>query len=164
MIRTARVLYLTALGLWVGGMATLAFVVAPTLFRAAPSRAVAGTLFGAVLRSFGPVQIALGGIAAVALVVLMQGGELRRRSGFLRLSALLLMLLLSCNAQFILGPAIERERAAVPNFDSLPPGVPARARFDSLHKWSVWLGSVTLLTGAVLLARSAATLKSTDAA
>jgi hypothetical protein len=164
MIRAARVLYFTALGLWVGGMATLAFVVAPTLFRTAPSRAVAGTVFGAVLRNFGPVQIALGAVAAAAVILLMQAGELRRRSGFLRLLALFLMLLLSCNAQFILGPAIERERTTVPNFDSLPPGVPARARFDSLHKWSVWLGSLTLLAGAGLFARSVATLKSTDAA
>jgi hypothetical protein len=164
MIRAARVLYFTALGLWVGGMATLAFIVAPTLFRTASSRAVAGTLFGAVLRSFGPLQLVLGGIAAVSVIVLMQFGELRRRSGLLRLAALLLMLLLSCNAQFNLGPAIERERASVANFDGMPPGVPARARFDSLHKWSVWLASVTLLTGVGVLACSAATMKSSDAA
>jgi hypothetical protein len=164
MIRTARVLYFTALGLWVGGMATLAFVVAPTLFRTASSRAVAGTLFGAVLWNFGALQLALGGIATVSVILLIQGGELRRSSGLLRLASLILMLLLSCNAQFILGPAIERERAKVANFDSLPPGVPARARFDMLHRWSVCLGSVTLLTGAGLLARSAATLKSSDGA
>jgi uncharacterized membrane protein len=164
MIRTARALYFSALGLWVGGMATLVFVVAPAVFKTAPSRAVAGTIFGAVLRAFGPLQIALGIVAALAVAVLIKTGELKARSGLLRLSVLLLMLLVACNAQFILGPAIERERASIVNFDTLPAGVPGRARFDSLHKWSVWLASVSLLAGAGLLARSAATVKSSDGA
>ena len=164
MIRAARSLYFTALGLWVGGMATLAFVVAPTLFRTAPSRAVAGTIFGSILKSFGTLQIALGCVALVAALWMMLRGDLEKRSGVCRLAVLVVMLLLACNAQFYLGPAIERERTTVVNFDSLPPGVPARARFDSLHKWSVWLGSVTIFLGLGLFARSAWTLKSSDAA
>jgi len=160
MMRAARAVYFTALGVWVGGMATLAFVVAPTLFRTV--RPVAGTAFGAILRAFGPMQIALGVLAALAVAVLMKGGELRPRSGGLRLGVLLLMLLIACNAQFVLGPAIDRERESIVNFDSLPRGVPARARFDSLHKWSVWLASISLLAGAGLLVRSGATVKAAD--
>jgi hypothetical protein len=162
MIRAARAVYFTALGLWVGGMATLAFVVAPTVFRTVKPRALAGSTFGAVLQSFGPMQIALGVLAALAVAVLMKGGDLRPRSGRLRLGVLLLMLLIACNAQFVLGPAIERERDSIVNFDSLPAGIPRRARFDSLHKWSVWLASISLLAGAGLLARSAATMKASD--
>ncbi|MBI3856366.1 MAG: DUF4149 domain-containing protein [Planctomycetes bacterium] len=162
MNRAVRALYFTALGLWVGGMATLAFVVAPTLFNASLPRATAGTIFGSVLRNFGPIQLALGVVAALAVLVLMKGGELKARSGLLRLSALTLMLLLACNAQFYLGPAIEHERASIANFDTMPPGVPARARVDSLHRWSVCLGTVPLFTGLGLLACSAAMLKSPD--
>jgi hypothetical protein len=160
MIRAARTVYFTALGIWVGGMATLAFVVAPTLFRTV--RPVAGTAFGAILRAFGPMQIALGVLAILAAAILIKGGDLRPRSGGLRLGVLLLMLLIACNAQFVLGPAIERERESIANFDSLPRGIPARARFDSLHKWSVWLASISLLAGAGLLVRSAATIKGPD--
>jgi len=161
MNKAARAIYFTALGLWVGGMATLAFVVAPTVFRTVP-RATAGTIFGSVLKAFGPLQIGLGIVAAIAVGILIKGGELKLRSGLLRLGVLAVMLLVACNAQFVLGPAIERERTALVNFDSLPPGVPARARFDSLHKWSVWLGSVSLLAGVGLLVRSAATVKPPD--
>jgi uncharacterized protein DUF4149 len=162
MIRAARAVYFTALGLWVGGMATLAFVVAPTVFRTAPSRAIAGTIFGSVLRSFGPVQIVLGIVAVLAVAVLLKSREVQPRSGWLRLSVLVVMLLVACNAQFVLGPAIERERNSIPNFDSVPAGVPVRARFDSLHAWSVRLASVSLLAGVGLLAVSAARAKSSD--
>jgi hypothetical protein len=153
MIRAARALYLTALGLWVGGMATLAFIVAPTLFRLA--RPVAGTVFGSILRSFGIFQIVLGLIALVAVVVLHATGNVRPKTGYIRLGILLLMLLLVCGSQFFIAPAIERERAAVPNFDSVPAGVPARARFDALHRWSVRVAGLTLLLGAGLLIVSA---------
>jgi hypothetical protein len=72
------------------------------------------------------------------------------------------MLLIACNAQFVLGPAIEHERTSIPNFDSVPAGVPARARFDSLHAWSVRFASISLLAGLGLLAWSAATVKPAD--
>lgn len=162
MIRAVRALYFTALGLWVGGMATLAFVVAPTLFRV--TRPTAGLAFGAILRSFGPFQLVLGAIASVTVVVLLNSGEVSPRAGWIRLGVLVLMLLLVCTSQFYLGPAIDRERNAVPNFDSIPRGVPAKARFDSLHRTSVVLASATLLLGVGLLALSAAGVKSRDGA
>src|SRR6185436_2080413 len=118
--------------------------------------------FGAVLHSFGPLQIALGVLAVLAVALLIKGGDLRPRRGGFRLGVLLLMLLIACNAQFVLGPAIERERDSIVNFDTVPAGVPQRARFDSLHKWSVWLASISLLAGVGLLARSAATPKAPD--
>jgi hypothetical protein len=154
MIRAARTLYVTALGLWVGGMATLAFIVAPTVFKAAP-RPLAGTIFGSILRNFGVLEIAFALIASAAVVVLQASGNLRAKIGTLRLGVLLLMLFLVCGSQFYIAPAIERERVAVPNFDSLPAGVPARARFDALHRWSVRMAGLTLLLGAGLLIVSA---------
>jgi uncharacterized membrane protein len=162
MIRTARALYFTALGIWVGGMATLAFIVAPTLFRTA--RPVAGTVFGAILRGFGTLQVVLGVIAVVAVVLLMKAGELKTRTGGIRLGVLAVMLLLVVTSRFYLGPAIERERNSIANFDAIPTGVPAKARFDSLHRWSVRLAGATLIAGAGLLALSAATSKSSDGA
>src|SRR5206468_923341 len=138
--------------------ATLAFVVAPTVFRTAPSRAVAGTIFGAVLRTSGTVQIVLAFVAVAAVVILQLSGDLRPKTGFLRAGVLLFMLLLVCGSHFFIGPAIERERASIANFDSMPPGVPARARFESLHKGSVMLGAVTLVAGAALLVVKAAML------
>lgn len=162
MIRAVRALYFTALGLWVGGMATLAFVVAPTLFRV--TRPSAGMAFGAILRSFGFFQLAFGAIVTLTLVILLKAGEVSPRAGWIRLGVLVLMLLLVCTSQFYLGPAIDRERNALPNFDSIPRGVPAKARFDALHRASVVLAGATLVLGVGLLALSAAGLKNRDGA
>ena len=162
MIRVVRALYVTALGLWVGGMATLAFIVAPTLFRT--NRPVAGQLFGAILRAFGPLQLALGAVAVLTTLVLVKAGEVKGRPALTRLGVLGLMLVLVCVSQFYVGPAIERERDLIPNFDAIPSGVPAKARFDSLHRWSVRLAGVTLVAGVGLLALSAAGSKTPDGA
>ena len=159
MIRAARALYFTVLGVWAGGMATLAFIVAPTLFRSAPSRAIAGSLFGSVLRSFGTLELVLGLLAVAAVLLLWWKADLSPKGGTVRIVVLSLMIGLSALSGFHLGPAIERERASIPNFESVPARVPARARFDSLHAWSVRVGALTLLLGVGLLAGSAATLK-----
>jgi len=158
-MRAARTLYLTALGLWVGGMVTLAFIVAPAIFRGVASRADAGTIFGSILHTFGMVQMLLALFALAAVVVLQVGGDFRPRHGFFRLGILLVMLVLVCVSQYVVAPAIEAQRRAIPNFDSVPAGVPARARFDALHKWSVRLAGLTLVLGAGLLVVSAAKLK-----
>jgi hypothetical protein len=101
-------------------------------------------------------------VAAVA--ALMKSGELKMRTGLMRLGVVVVMLLLVCTAQFHIAPALQHERESIPNFDSIPSGVPAKARFDSLHGWSVRLAGTTLLLGAGLLALSAATSKSSDGA
>ncbi len=164
MIRAAQAVFLTALGLWVGGMATLAFIVAPTVFRTAPSRGVAGGIFGAILQSFGGVQIILALLCLAALIVLVLKGGLRGKSGSLRIGAVALMLGLVLVSQYHVAPAIAHERETIPNFDALPSGVPQKARFDSLHKWSVRLAGTTLLLGLGLLLCSTATLRSADGA
>lgn len=158
MTRGGRALFFTALGIWVGGMFTLAVVVAPSVFHLAPSRAAAGTIFGGVLRLFAPWQINLGGLAVVAVVMLRISGDLSLKAALTRGGILLAMLLLVVVSRFYITPEIERERAA-PGFDSIPSGTPARARFDSLHSWSVRLAGLTMLTGAGLLVVSAASLK-----
>lgn len=159
-----RAVHIVSLGLWVGGMATLGFIVAPALFRAAPSRALAGRMFGTVLGAFGPYGIVLGLVALLALGVWWGLGGMRRRTGFLRMGALVVMLGLSLGSHFGLGPAIERERASVPQFDALPPGVPARARFESLHRASVGVATATLVLGIALLACSGSQARSSDGA
>jgi uncharacterized membrane protein len=164
MIRAAQSIFVSALGLWVGGMATLAFIVAPATFRAAPSRAVAGSIFGSILQSFGSVQIILALLCVASLIVLTLTGGLRGRNGLLRIATVSIMLALVLVSQFHVAPAIARERETIPNFDALPPGVPQKARFDSLHKTSVRLGGVTLFLGLGLLVCATATLRSADGA
>jgi uncharacterized membrane protein len=127
MIRAAQSIFVSALGLWVGGMATLAFIVAPATFRTAPSRAVAGSIFGSILQSFGSVQIVLALLCVASLIVLTLKGGLRGRNGLLRIATVSIMLALVLVSQFHVAPAIARERETIPNFDALPPGVPQKA-------------------------------------
>lgn len=157
MIRVARALYFTALGLWVGGMATLAFIVAPTLFRTMP-RALAGQAFGEILQRFGPFQLALAAIAIVTVGILART-ELRPRTAVLRVVVLIFMVILVCTSQFYIGPAIEHERASNPGA-----GMKVSDRFSVLHRMSVTLAGTTLFLGTGLLALSAATSKSSDGA
>ncbi|HXG59987.1 MAG TPA: DUF4149 domain-containing protein [Planctomycetota bacterium] len=159
MIRAGYAVYFLALALWVGGLAALSLVAAPVVFKTAPSRPVAGEIFGSVLRAFGYVEMACAAVLAVSSVVL---GLRSPEEGWVkgvRLALVGLMLLLLVTYALGVHPAIAQERARIPNFAALGEGDPARARFDRLHRWSVRLVGANLLIGAALLVFSAAVLK-----
>ncbi len=159
MIRTAHAVFFTALAVWVGGMAALAFVVAPAVFRAAPTRAAAGAIFGASLRAFSHVEMACAALVVVASVILATGAS---RGGWAeggRLALVAVMVLLLFTYAFGVNPAIAEERSRVPDLASAPDGDPARARFDRLHRWSERLFGANLLAGLALLVLSAATIR-----
>jgi uncharacterized membrane protein len=162
MIRSANAAFLSALGVWVGGMAVLGFIVAPAVFRGIPSRVLAGTVFGGILRTFGFIQIGLAVVCLVALVGLGLARALSRRGAALRIGAVAAMLALVLVSQFYLGPQIVLERETLVGFDAVPPGTPAKARFDRLHRLSVELAGATLLIGLGVLLWSTATLRPAD--
>jgi hypothetical protein len=161
-IRAANAAFLCALGIWVGGMGTLGFIVAPAVFRTLPSRLQAGTTFGSILQSFGTLQLLLGGVCLGSLVLLWGAGGLRGRRALFRGLAVAVMLGLVLVSQWYLAPEIVRERQGLVGFDSIPAGTPQKARFDRLHRASVGLAVATLLIGSVLLVCSTATLKPSD--
>lgn len=164
MNRAANAVFLSALGIWVGGMAALGIIVAPAVFRTLPSRLQAGTLFGNVLHGFGTVQIVLGLFCLAALVALKLSGGLGTRRAVLRMAAVGVMLGCVLVTQFYLAPEIVREREGIPGFDAVPSGTPQKARFDRLHHLSVQLASATLLIGLGTLVWSAATVRPDDGA
>lgn len=164
MIRAANAAFLSALGIWVGGMATLGMVVAPAVFRNVSSRLQAGTIFGAVLQAFGTVQIVLALVCLASLVALRVGGGLATRRAALRIAAVAVMLVLVLISQYYVAPEIVREREKLVAFDSIPAGTPQKARFDRLHRRSVQLAGGTLLIGLGLLVWSASTSRPNDGA
>ena len=164
MKRWAQAIFVTALGLWVGGMATLGLVVAPAVFRTVPSRLQAGTIFGAVLERFGPLQIGLGAVCLLMLAILRLGTALSDRAAVLRLGGILMMLALVIHSHHHLAPEIVREREAIVGFDSIPSGTPQKARFDHLHKTSVRLSVATLVIGIAVLVCSSLGPKPADGA
>lgn len=159
MTRSAHVVYFLSLAVWVGGLAALTAVVAPTLFRQT-SRGAAGALFGPTLRAFGYVEMACAALLLVSSVVLW---KLDPRAGWaenVRMALVAAMILLLFSYAFGVHPAIAEERARIASFETLPDGDPQRARFDRLHRWSVRLVGANLLAGLLLLLFSAATIRS----
>jgi len=162
MIRIANAAFLSALGLWVGGMATLGFIVAPTVFKILHSRLEAGTVFGGILHHFGVLQIVMAVVCLASLVALRLAGGLGTRTAAIRFGAVGVMLALVLVSQFYLAPQIVLERERIAAFDSIPAGTPQKARFDRLHRLSVQSASVTLLLGLGVLLWSTSTLKPRD--
>jgi uncharacterized membrane protein len=158
-IRAAHVLYWVGLSVWVGGLSTLSFVVAPLVFRNAPSRSAAGAIFGAVLRGFGFVEMVCAALVVAASVVLHKGEPRESPLEVARLALVAIMVALLFSYVLGVNPAIAAERDRIARFDSLPEGDPAKERFDRLHRWSVRLVGANLLAGWALLILSAATLK-----
>lgn len=159
MIRVANVLYFTSLAVWIGGLVTLVAVVAPVLFAHARSTADAGRIFAPTLRVFGHVEL----VCAVVLVVSGLTLHFKRGGGssaeIAKLVLIGLMVLTLVLSIFAAGIPIERERASIPNFEALDRDDPARARFNSLHKWSERLVGANILLGVALLVLSAATIR-----
>ena len=157
MIRAAQSVYFTALGLWVGGLGTLGAIVAPSVFRTAPSRAEAGRIFGSILRTFGVVELVL------AALVLGSGCLLRRAPGMkwgtLRTVLVVCVCILAVTSVLWVDPAVAQAAAEVRDVEKLPDHDPGRIRFQKLHRWSERMAGATLRTGLALLVLSGASLK-----
>jgi len=162
MTRIANAAFLSALGIWVGGMATLGFIVAPAVFKVLHSRLEAGTVFGWILHHFGVLQIGLAVVCLASLVVLRGAGALGTRTAAIRIAMVAVMLGLVLVSQFYLAPQIVLERESIVAFDSVPAGTPQKARFDRLHRFSVQAATATLLIGLGVLLWSTSTLKPRD--
>ncbi|MBI2931647.1 MAG: DUF4149 domain-containing protein [Planctomycetes bacterium] len=149
-------LILTA-ALWIGGLAALAFVVAPIVFRTAGSRELAGTIFGTILRTFTWVEVVLALIAAVSMAVFLILSRPPAPLDWARAGLLSALILLLVGTMFVNSAAAET-RPQCGSFDREPATAAegeARVRFDRLHSWSVRLVGTQLLVGGLLLALSA---------
>ena len=151
MKHAALALYFASLALWVGGLATISFVVAPTAFQQAPKE-VAGKIVGRTLRTFGYFEVACGVIALASASALRKGGGWE---GQIRPALLILMLAISCVYVLWLYPeaAAAREKIGAPGIQE---------HFNFLHRLSVILVASNILLGASQLVVSAARLKAPD--
>jgi len=152
-----RLVSILTLAAWIGGLAALGFVAAPTIFTIleghdpAGGRALAGLVFGAVFDRFQHVAWALG----VLLLVLLGARALlgpRPRRLFARLWTVAAMLGMSLATSLAIAPRIDaiRERTSGAVAD-LPAGTPDRIAFDRLHGAASVLMLVTLVAGVGLV-------------
>ncbi|HWX53373.1 MAG TPA: DUF4149 domain-containing protein [Verrucomicrobiae bacterium] len=143
-----RSLMLLALVVWVGGIAFLAFVEAPSAFQVLPDQHLAGLVVGrslTILHCMGIIS---------ACIFLLSSITLNYLSNYqLRLFSashvfVVLMLALTLLSQFCITPRMREVRAGMDNSA-------ARAEFDRLHKWSERTEGGVLFLGLVLVVLTA---------
>ena len=158
MIRTAHAVYFTSLALWVGGLAALAIVAAPTIFRYSTSREAAGAIFGPILRTFAWVELACALLLVGSSILITLKDPRPGPVEIIRLSIVGFMVLVLFSYAFGIYPAVGAERVKIAKLAEDDPG---RERFNRLHKLSVRLVGTNLFAGLALLILSAATIRST---
>jgi uncharacterized membrane protein len=152
-----RLVYVLALAVWLGGMAILGAIVAPTIFQTLPSadaesgRALAGLAFGAILTRFHYVAYGCGVLLLVTLIVIALLGP-RPKHFAIRCGIVTGMLLVAAySGVIVLGEidAIQREVGTLPS--RLPERDPRRLRFNELHQLSTRLMMLNLIGALALL-------------
>lgn len=152
-----RYLSVVALAAWVGGLATLGLVVAPTLFDSLQAvegqagRETAGLLFGTIYEHFLEASLVLGGVIGTSLGLRAALGPRPKRMA-IRVWTVAAMMAMSGVTAFVVFPRIDavRSRAAGP-VAALSAGDPTRVEFGRLHGASNALALVTVIFGLGLL-------------
>lgn len=148
---------LTALVVWVGGMALVGLLVAPTTFgvleAADPEggRVLAGALFGELLRRFHLVMYACGAVVCVGLLLMKFVGP-PPRAFTLRVALAAVMLGLALYSGIPVSRELAQIQAGVAGPINRLPGTDARRlRFDALHRTSTLLMTISMGLGLVSL-------------
>ena len=156
-MRALRYLYVLALVVWLGGMATAAFIVAPTTFAVleawdpAKGRVLAGDVFGAVLGRLYLVAYAAAALMVLVLTIQRVLGP-RPKSYGIRIGLLGIMLAATLYSGAILAPQIDQLQVEVNGpMNQLTGNDPRRIAFDRAHQWSTALVTATLVGGLILL-------------
>ena len=152
-----RYLTVVALALWVGGLAALGGVGAPTLFSAlegrdgTAGRETAGWLFGILFDRFQQVSWVLAAVILILLGIRAALGPRPRRFG-IRVWLVSLMAAMSLATSFLIAPRINAIRAEVNGpIASLPATDERKITFGRLHGLSNALMLLTVVAGLGLL-------------
>jgi hypothetical protein len=152
-----RYLYVVALVVWVGGLVAAGAMVAPAVFAVLPAeagadgRALAGAVFGEVLRRVLTVGEGAGVVMLVTMTVLRLLGPKPLSYG---VRAVLLVAMLGATAYtaHVVLPEAEALRREMTLPSSAAAGDPRRIRFDALHSLSTTLVTATAVAGLVVAA------------
>jgi hypothetical protein len=150
LLRLASVLALAA---WIGGLAVLGGLAAPTIFGVLEAhdpvagRTLAGLVFGAVFERFQHLSWGLGVVLLLLLGARAALGPRPRRLA-VRLWTVTAMLAMSLGTGLVLAPRIDAIRDRTPGtVASLPDTDPSKIEFGRLHGLSNALMLVTLVAG-----------------
>jgi asparagine N-glycosylation enzyme membrane subunit Stt3 len=153
-ITAIRFVFLATLGSWIGIMAFLSFVVAPTVFGVleAPQ---AGDVVGAIFPRYYAVGVSLG-VAAVAAALFLRTRSERRRAWTLAVLALVVAVAAASWSGAAVHPQARRLRSALRGPAATDE---VRADFARLHRTAVALNLVAMLAAATSLGAAATALR-----
>lgn len=148
-----RVVSLSLIAFWIGGIAVLGLVAAPAVFGTleahdpAAGRALAGLVFGDIFSRFQRLAWVLGG-SLLALLGLRAALGPRPRRTALQIWLVGAMLAASAYSGLALAPRIDALRAeTAQTMATLPDTDPRKVEFGRLHGLSNGLMALTLLAG-----------------
>jgi len=127
------------LTLWVGGMWTVGYIVAPTLFGVLDDRQLAGSIAGHLFSTMSYLGFVCGGLLLIGNTY---RSGIKDKTNYI----LLLMLVLIAIGQFILQPMMAELKA-----QGLLEGSAAAANFGKLHGVSSVLFLITSIAGLLLV-------------
>jgi uncharacterized membrane protein len=150
LVAFSAIIEIVAITIWVGGMAALAFIAAPAVFQTAPSREIAGRIFGLILKRFHPVMYICGAVILIAGVMRWAGSfnHHLHASQITRYLIATLMLGLSLYSGLVVSRKLDRMRARMSaGIDRVSKDDPRRIEFNNLHRLSTTLMAFNLLLG-----------------
>jgi uncharacterized protein DUF4149 len=150
MVRLAHVGFQLALGLWVGAIVFVSFVVAPAVFRAVPQE-TAGAVMGQVFPLYYGFTVGTGVVALGSALLILRRV---RRAGAWRAIVVMLAVMLAATA-YAGGVVNPHARALRPLLHQEPVDPAVRTEFDALHRRAVQLNGLVLLLGLATVVVSA---------
>ncbi len=146
-----NILYLFSLSFWVGSIAFMSFIVAPTLFRELPKE-IAGDFISKLF----PHYYTLGYICgSLSFITLFLKGILDKPFPWFRLLLLIVMLGCSVYAGTKVHPEAHMLKTVVKSMEDGPEKETKQKEFGALHKKSVLLNSMVFLAGVLVIAITA---------
>ncbi len=142
-----RFLAILLLALWLGSIFFFGAVLAPTVFQVLPTHTMAGNV---VFPSLSKLHF-IGGICGILFLAVGVVVQLRRyRHPAIELPELalvLIMLILTCYAQFGIGAKMNGMRLGMGDIDSIPQTDARRVEFNRLHVWSTRIEGAIFFLG-----------------
>jgi hypothetical protein len=143
-----RTLLYLALIVWLGAEIFFPIVAAVTFETLRPDTHAAGRIVGQLLRILHEMGLVSGMIALVLLALAPIWGIYKQRAVIAPMSLLVAMIGLTVYSQFVIIPAMERDRvAAGGTIDAVAATNPSCMDFETLHQRSVHVEGAILLLG-----------------
>lgn len=150
LITFSAIIEIIAITIWVGGMASLAFIAAPAIFQSESSREKAGRMFGLILKRFQFVAYGCGVLILAAAGMRWSGSFSHQltASELTRYVIAVLMFGIALYSGLIISPKLDEIREKMPGgIDRTQLNDPRRIAFNTLHRLSTTLMAFNLLLG-----------------